>query len=423
MANIGLGGLRPGQSFDSLSQTINGADAGTKIWGYCTMENNSSTNKVGRITVSTNFNGGNLNVAVGSTFETTDGVSGTVRRGSSFSCYVSYLERSNYIVITVPQEIREEFTVEIAFSALTGREATFEVEQGLVYNGSLQYGIINLSNCSVASGAITGTDPGTYNCTLQANNSVKYSDCYYFNDGGVAQSQKSAVWTISKALPDWSISPLTTNIKIGETGRVIISGTFPGIKSTEQSSPDGGQVSFLGLNGNQLSFKGTKAGTVAVIVYSKENKYYESDNRVFRVVVSKNKENQNWYYSNQTIAVGMSMYIYREGDKISSATPELTIGDSNIVSATINNSDGRLTITGKAKGTSTLTVKIPADENYNEHSNVITITVIESKKKNYVKIWNGSSWVNAIPYIYFDGSWHQSIAYVNDNGQWKETTG
>lgn len=422
MANIGLGGLRPGQSFDSLSQKINGADAGTKIWGYCTMENNSSTNKVGRITVSTNFNGGNLNVAVGSTFETTDGVSGTVRRGSSFSCYVSYLERSNYIVITVPQEIREEFTVEISFTALTGREATYEVEQGLIYNGSLQYGIINLSNCSVASGAISGTDPGTYNCTLQADNSVKYSDCYYFNDGGVAQSQKSAVWTISKALPDWSISPLTTNIKIGETGSVIISGTFPGIKSTEQSSPDGGQVSFLGLNGNQLSFKGTKAGTVAVIVYSKENQYYESDNRVFTVIVSKNKEDQNWYYSDRTIAVGMTTYIVREGDKISSATPELTIGDSNIISATINNSDGQLTVTGKAKGTSKLTVKIPADANYNERSNEITITVIESTKKNYVKIWNGSGWVNAIPYVYFDGSWHQSIAYVNDNGQWKETT-
>lgn len=422
MANIGLGGLRPGQSFDSLSQKINGADADTKIWGYCTMENNSSTNKVGRITVSTNFNGGNLNVAVGSTFETTDGVSGTVRRGSSFSCYVSYLERSNYIVITVPQEIREEFTVEIAFSALTGREATFEVEQGLVYNGSLQYGIINLSNCSVASGDIAGTNPGTYNCTLQANNSVKYSDCYYFNDGGVAQSQKSAVWTISKALPNWDIAPAETNIKIGETGSVIISGTFPGIKSTEQSSPDGGEVSFLGLNGNQLSFKGTKAGTVAVIVYSKENQYYESDNRIFTVIVSKNKKDQHWYYSDRNIAVGQTIYIVREGYDISSATPELTIGDSNIISATINNSDGQLTVTGKAKGTSKLTVKIPADENYNEHSNEITITVIETTKKNYIKIWDGSGWVNAIPYIYFDGSWHQSIAYVNDNGQWKETT-
>ena len=240
-----IGGLAPSKSFDSISQKFNGADAGTEIWGYCTMENNSSTNKVGRITVSTNFNGGNLNVAVGSSYGATNGASGTVGKGDSFSCYVSYLERSNYIVITVPQDIREEFTVEIAFSAITGREATFEVEQGLVYNGSLQYGITNLSNCSVASGAISGTDPGTYNCTLQANNSVKYSDCYYFNDGGVAQSQKSAVWTISNASP----------------------------------------------------------------------------------------------------------------------------------------------------------------------------------KKNYVKIWNGSGWVNAVPYVYFDGSWHQSIAYVNDNGQWKETTG
>ena len=422
MAKIELGGLNPGKSFDSLSRKFNGADYGTEIWGYCTMENNSSTNKVGKITVSTNFNGGNLNLTIGSTYGNIDGASGTIRRGSGLACFVSYLERSNYIVITVPQEIREEFTVEISFTAMTGREATFEVEQGLVYNGSSQYGVTNLSHCSVVSGVISRTDPGTYHCTLEANYSEKYRDCYYFDVYGVAQSQEDVLWTISKGLPDWSISPLTTNIKIGETGRVIISGTFPGLDTVQQSSPDGGQVSFLGLNGNQLSFKGTKAGTVAVIVYSKENKYYESDNRIFTVVVSKNKENQNWYYSNQTIAVGMSMYIYREGDKISSATPELTIGDSNIISATINNSDGRLTVTGKAKGTSTLTVKIPADENYNEHSNVITITVIESKKKNYIKIWNGSSWVNAIPYIYFDGSWHQSIAYVNDNGQWKETT-
>ena len=36
MAQIGLGGLNPGQSFDSKSQKINGADAGTEIWGYCT---------------------------------------------------------------------------------------------------------------------------------------------------------------------------------------------------------------------------------------------------------------------------------------------------------------------------------------------------------------------------------------------------
>ena len=376
MAQIGLGGLRPGQSFDSLSQKINGADAGTEIWGYCTMENNSSTNKVGRITVSTNFDGGNLNVAVGSSYGATDGASGTVGKGDSFSCYVSYLERSNYIVITVPQEIREDFTVEISFSALTGREATFEVEQGLVYNGSSQYGVTNLSNCYSVGGALKGTDPGTYHCRLEAKYSEKYSACYYFDEGGVAKSEQIVLWTISKGLPNWSIAPAETNIKIGETGRVIISGTFTGLDTVQQSSPDGGQVSFLGLNGNQLSFKGTKAGTVAVIVYSKENKYYESDNRVFRVIVSKNKEDQNWYYSNQTIAVGMSMYIYREGDKISSATPELTIGDSNIISATIDNSDGQLTITGKAKGTSKLTVKIPADENYNEHSNVITITVI-----------------------------------------------
>lgn len=383
MANIG--GLNPGQSFDSLSQKFNGADAGTEIWGYCTMENNSSTNKVGRITVSTNFDGGNLNVAVGSSYGATDGASGTVRRGSSFSCYVSYLERSNYIVITVPQEIREEFTVEISFSALTGREATFEVEQGLVYNGSLQYGIINLSNCSVASGTRTGTDPGTYNCTLQANNSVKYSDCYYFDDGGVAQSLKSAVWTISKGLPNWNMTPAETNIKIGETGRVIISGTFTGLDTVQQSSPDGGEVSFLGLNGNIYSFKGTKAGTVAVIIYSKENKYYESDNRVFRVVVSKNKEDQHWEFvgsvdielDNTVILKPLTGTLY---GKVVFGYP---IGDEKyFTNISFNSTKQELTISANAtySGNTTLTIMAQGDATHGYKEQDIIVNIIKHKQ-------------------------------------------
>lgn len=405
MANIDLGGLRPGQSFDSLSQKINGADADTKIGAYCTMENNSSTNKVGRITVSTNFDGGNLNVAVGSSYGATDGASGTVRRGSSFSCYVSYLERSNYIVITVPQEIREEFTVEIAFSALTGREATFEVEQGLVYNGSLQYGIINLSNCSVASGAITGTDPGTYNCTLQANNSVKYSDCYYFDDGGVAQSLKSAVWTIAKGLPNWNIAPAETNIKIGETGRVIISGTFTGIDTVQQSSPDGGEISFLGLNGNQLSFKGTKAGTVAVIVYSKENQYYESDNRVFRVIVSKKEQTWETAYGNEiTIEPNGDYYISIFGSVYGGIDYRTK---SSIINISDKSENGCKITSNGTTGSATVTIYSPGNEEYKEKTISVKVTVIKNLQ-----------WIQINPHIYKNGKWIEMSPKIYKNGKW-----
>lgn len=408
MANIDLGGLKPGQSFDSVSQIIHGADAYTKIGAYCTMENNSSTNKVGKITVSTNFNGGNLNVAVGSSYGATDGASGTVRRGGSFSCYVSYLERSNYIVITVPQEIRDDFTVEVAFSALTGREATFDVEQGLVYNGSSQYGIINLSNCSVASGAITGTDPGTYNCTLQANNSVKYSDCYYFNDGGVAQSLKSTVWTISKGLPNWNIAPAETNIKIGETGRVIISGTFTGIDSVQQSSPDGGEVSFLGLNGNQYSFKGTKAGTVAVIVYSKENKYYESDNRVFRVVVSNiGKKEQTW-----ETAYGNEITIEPNGDYYISIFGSVYGGidyitESSIINISDKSENGCKITSNGTTGIATVTISSPGNEEYKKKTISVKVTVIKNLQ-----------WIQINPHIYKNGKWIEMFPKIYKNGKW-----
>lgn len=417
-----IGGLNPGKSSDTISQKFNGADANTEIWGYCTMENNSSTNKVGRITVSTTFSGGNLNVAVGSSYGATDGASGTVKSGSSFSCYVSYLERSNYIVITVPQEIREDFTVSITFTALSGREATYEVENGLVYTGSTQYGITNLSNCSVISGTRSATNPGNYTCTLRATNSTtKYSDCYYFNNDGVAQSLKTVAWEIAKGIPDWTINPFTTNIDVDETGSVVISGTFTGIDSVEQSSSDGGQVSLIGLNGNQYSFKGTKAGTVIITINSKENTYYIADSRYFRVIVSAEKEEQHWYYSNASVEVGKTAYLSREGYNISSATPSITVGNSSIISATID-SDGQITVRGKAIGTSSLTITIGEDKNYKLKTDKIYISVIPVSKKNYIKVWNGSSWVNAIPYIYFDGSWHESVAYVNDNGEWKETT-
>lgn len=427
MASIDLGGLNPSNSYDYKSQKFDGADADTEIWGYCTMENNSSTNKVGKITVSTNFNGGNLKVAVGSTYGATDGASGTVTKNSNFSCYVSYLERSNYIVITVSQDIIDEFTVEISFSALTGREATFEVDNTNTYDGTLKYGITNLSNCSVISGTRTGTYPDTYNCTLQANNSVKYSDCYYFNNDGVAQSSKTAAWTLNKGSlteTDWYLGYATSH-SVGDTFSVVMQGNnIPQIKASGGISISGtGGATATGKNGNAYNFKATKAGTIAISFNSEESDYYKECNRITvpAITITDDRAEQHWYYSNASVEVGKTAYLSREGYNISSATPSITVENSSIISATID-SDGQITVRGKAIGTSSLTITIGEDKNYKLKTDKIYISVIPVSKKNYIKVWNGSSWVNAIPYIYFDGSWHESIAYVNDNGEWKETT-
>lgn len=39
-----------------------------------------------------------------------------------------------------------------------------------------------------------------------------------------------------------------------------------------------------------------------------------------------------------------------------------------------------------------------------------------------VKIWNGSSWVNAIPYVYNGSSWVKAIPYVYNGSTWKVGT-
>ena len=400
-----LGGLNPGQSFDSLSQKFNGADAGTEIWGYCTMENNSSTNKVGRITVSTNFDGGNLNVAVGSSYGATDGASGTVRKGSSFSCYVSYLERSNYIVITVPQEIREEFTVEISFSALTGREATFEVEQGLVYNGSLQYGIINLSNCSVASGTRTGTDPGTYNCTLQANNSVKYSDCYYFDDGGVAQSLKSAVWTIAEAQKTdqtWTASDMS--LEYGDIKQITINGTYYGRLSYKNDyDPD---IITIDTSYTPAKVRAEKPGsTQLTIIADGAGTSYNSREQTIAVTVS-DKKSQTWEPNIKEATIKIMDYVdisvsgsVYGGLYFFTESPLITIINKTETSCRV--------IAGNSVGSAVVKLYSPGTEAYDSKTVEITI---------YIK--DDLIWVECNPHIYKNGKWIEMFPKIYRNGKW-----
>lgn len=293
---------------------------------------------------------------------------------------------------------------------------SFKSDNSFSYTGSSQTILNSYEEAYLIASGQSAIEVGDYTCTLKVKSQYKATHCLR-DLSGLMTDSVSQIWHITKTTPDWSISPLTTNIKIGETGRVTISGTFTGIKSVEQSSPDGGEVSLLGLNGNQYSFNGTKSGTVLVKLYSKENEYYETDNREFTVIVSKNKEDQHWYYSNKTITVGMTTYINREGYNISSATPEFKIGDSNIISATINNSDGQLTVIGKAIGTSKLTVKIPADENYNEHSNEITITVIGKKEQPWNSAYGNEITIepNGDYYISIFGSVYGGIDYRTES--------
>lgn len=268
---------------------------------------------------------------------------------------------------------------------------SFKSDNSFSYTGSSQTILNSYEAAYLTASGQSAIEVGDYTCTLTVKPQYKATHCLRDTSGQMTDSVSQS-WHITKANPNWTISPSTTSLEINKTGSVTIEGEFTGIKNVSQYSSNGGKLNLLGLYKDNVTymFSGVSAGTVVVTIDAPENNYYYSSNRFFTVIVSKNKEGQHWYYSDKTITVGTTTHIDREGYNISSATPELTIGDSNIISATINNSDGQLTVIGKAIGTSKLTVKIPADENYNELSDEITITVT-GKKEQY---WRFDSPIN-----------------------------
>ena len=402
-----IGGLNPGKSSDTISQKFNGADANTEIWGYCTMENNSSTNKVGRITVSTTFSGGNLNVAIGSTYGATDGSSGTVKSGSSFSCYVSYLERSNYIVITVPQEIREDFTVSITFTALSGREATYEVENGLVYTGSTQYGITNLSNCSVISGTRSATIPGNYTCTLRATNSTtKYSDCYYFNNNGVAQSLKTVAWEIAevqKTDQTWTASDMS--LEYGDIKQITINGNYYGSLSYKNDyDPD---IITIDTSYTPAKVRAEKPGsTQLTIVADGAGTSYNSREQTIAVTVSDKKTDQTWEPNIKEATIKIMDYV--DINVFGSIYGGLYFSTkSSLITITNKTETGCRVIAGNSAGSAIVKLYSPGTDAYNSKTVEITI---------YIK--NDLMWVECNPHIYKNGKWIELSPKIYKNGRW-----
>ena len=295
---------------------------------------------------------------------------------------------------------------------------SFKSGNSFSYTGSSQTILNSYEAAYLIPSGQSATEVGDYTCTLTVKPQYKATHCLR-DSSGLMTNSVSQSWHITKANPNWTISPSTTSLEINKTGSVTIEGEFTGIKNVSQYSSNGGKLNLLGLYKDNVTymFSGVSAGTVVVTIDAPENNYYYSSNRFFTVIVSKNKEDQHWYYSNKTITVGETAYIDREGYNISSATPELTIGNSNIISATINNSNGQLTVIGKAIGTSKLTVKIPADENYNKHSDEITITVIGKKEQTWETAYGNEITIepNGDYYISIFGSVYGGIDYRTES--------
>lgn len=223
--------LSPTLASDTYTYTANnGASGGDRFYTHITMQNLSGYYKVGTVTISTNFSGGRLNVRTGTSM-TDVGQSGQIISGQSWSFTANYLRPTNYIVIEIPQEIREVFTITFSFTALdTGNNyrATYTVNSTqFVYDGQSHTCVRSLSHCYYVAGTNTATAIGQYQYTIKANNSYIYSACYYFEENtGSASSMKEIDWEIVATPTGGGVEILRSGAWHNATPYVLSNGTW-----------------------------------------------------------------------------------------------------------------------------------------------------------------------------------------------------
>ena len=95
---------------------------------------------------------------------------------------------------------------------------------------------------------------------------------------------------------------------------------------------------------------------------------------------------------------------------------EVTAVSGNTSIATVDTSSG-VQVTGKAIGTTDITVRASGNESYNARTQIIQVQVIAADTSHCRIRVNGAG-VRATRYVYF-GGWKKSRAYIYSGG-WKK---
>lgn len=303
---------------NSVGGTYSALEANDEIYATCTMNNNNSSFKVAliRVSISGSIDESNtIPVQVGPNLDGSGGVSGTMKKGYPFYCYISYQEPTNYIFINIPQEIRSSVYISVDFEALDAsgaRDASYTVKTGNVYDGTRKYAISSSSYCD-ASGTYSAINAGTYTCYMTAENSnAKYTDCYYFNVNNIAVPQQTVEWTISKADQNWTAASMM--LDAGGRQQIAITGSYYGTLSYSGYDRD---VATLDTSYTPAYVRGESAGSTFVTITASGGTNYNAREQTITIVVSGSISNCRIRVNGEWVTA--TPYIYSGGWKKATA--------------------------------------------------------------------------------------------------------
>lgn len=191
--------LDPSLATDSVGYHVTGgADAGDEFYTHITMDNIPQNYKVGWVTVSTNFSGGYLNARTGTSYGGSSRT-GRIKAGEAWTFTVNYTQPRNFIVVNIPQEIRNGFGLTFKFDAQPPSilEASYTVNSTrFIYDGNSHTCVSSVTNATI-SGTNTASARGSYTALLTADNAVPYADACYFNINGIAYATIDVDWVIT----------------------------------------------------------------------------------------------------------------------------------------------------------------------------------------------------------------------------------
>lgn len=408
MAIYNMSALNSQLSSDSSTGTYSDLQYQDYIAVSCQMPNVLEYNKVVRITFSCDFTGGTIPCGVGINYGSA-GVTGIIGKGNTFSAYLNYNESNNYIWARIPQEIRESVTFSATMTAITGHEASFTAKGSTFeYTGSVIEPIKTYSNCTL-EGDYYATNAGDYMVELRARNgTAKYANIYYFlTSTGTAYAEAYHPWEITKADQYWTADDMS--LTVGEIKQIFIDGTTYGSMSYSVADRE---IATLDTLSSPAKVRGEAPGRTTVTITAEGDNNHNLKNFDIIIVVSAGKEDQTWTLTIDPIPVGST-----KGIRFSSMPiGEVTAVSGNTSIATVDTSSG-VQVTGKAIGTTDITVRASGNESYNARTQIIQVQVIAADTSR-CRIRVNGAWVTATPYVYF-GGWKKARAYIYSGG-WKK---
>lgn len=269
-------------------------------------------------------------------------------------------------------------------------------------------GISVIGNTAYLVNPITAGASGSYTLRVRA-----------YGPGGSADTTQTV--TLRQRVPVWTDTAFGNGIRgTFYSGTIAadyattwnISASIPGLSVTNSSG------STATISGTPTSY-GTY--TVTATPLNSDNIYYDTRN----LLITINDSAISWsdqLLTSSTVIQGES---YTDGVS-ATGSPAITYAlasGSLPAGVTLNTSTGAITGTPQA-GTEGTTYDFTIRASNGDSSSVITtstLSITVEAAGGYVKVWNGTTWVDGVAYVRQSGTWVEGLVQVRNGGTWTDS--